>query len=165
MSLNKIIVRSWCACQRYDTVTLLIFIKRSGPGAVFHSESFQRPAHNENKISCLNFTRIIITKRHAVAPRKNTVAGYDGHLRANVTGKKAEGISARAAPVSIFSFFFFCKMRNLKVRLCYHNDEPNTNVDLANTNASVAESHVTSSCKKHHDSKFCELFIRNCATW
>lgn len=102
------------ACQRYDTVTLLIFIKRSGPGAVFHSESFQRPAHNENKISCLNFTRIIITKRHAVAPRKNTVAGYDGHLRANVTGKKAEGISARAAPVSIFSFFFFLQNEKLK---------------------------------------------------
>lgn len=107
------------ACQRYDTVALLIFIKWSGPGAVFHFESFQRPAHNENKISCLNFARIIITKRRAVAPRKNTLAAYDGHLRANVTGKKAEGISAlRQFPSFLHSFFFsfFYFLQNEKLK-------------------------------------------------
>jgi len=96
------------ACQRCDTVALLIFIKQSSPGAVFHFESFQRSEHNENKISCLNFARIIITKRRAVASRKNTVAGYDGHLRANVTRKKQKAFlrELRQFPSFLFLFFF-----------------------------------------------------------
>jgi len=76
-----------CSSALRDIVALLIFIKRSSPSAVFRSKSFRQLAHNENKISCLNFTRIIM-KRCTVTPRKNTLADYDGQLCANVTGKK-----------------------------------------------------------------------------
>lgn len=105
-----------CSSALRDIVALLIFIKRSSPSAVFHSESFRQPAHNENKISCLNFTRII-TKRRAVTPRKNTAAYYDRQLRANVTGEKAEGISAQTALVFASFFFLFVPFFPLSLSL------------------------------------------------
>lgn len=137
--------RNYCqklmrACQRCDTVALLIFIKRSAPGASFRI--IPTPAHNENKISCLNFTRIIITKRRAVAPRKNTGCGLWRTSARKCHRKKKNTRYFCASYASFYLFFplsfFFCKMKNLKVRLCYHKDKPNTNVDFANANAGVA---------------------------
>lgn len=104
---NEIIVKS---CQKLmrvrrhrDIIALLIFIKWSSRGGVSFRITFRHPAHNENKISCLNFARII-TKRRAVTPRKNTVAGYDGHPRATVTGKKQEA--------------FLCELRQFPLFFC-----------------------------------------------
>lgn len=158
--------------QRCDTVALLIFIKRARALAVsFRIIPPPRQAHNENKISCLNFTGII-TKRWRCHAAEKYGRGVMTDIRAQTSsgdgGKKWEKQKTFLCEPRQLPLLSVGKTRNSKMHLCLPRGRTEHNRDVAYTTAltvGIAESHVTHlPARSIRDSKFRELFIRNCAT-